>query len=126
VDFPYAIPIWVDLPHFPLHYWGDDVLRIFIDSMWKYIDKSKPKLAMYACPKICVKMDLEEGLTKDIFLTVDGWSHIQKNNYELLPFNYRICHDYGNFVKIFKKKPNKVKYGNKRRILGGKGYSQNP
>jgi len=83
---------------------GDDVLRRIRDSLWKYIDKSEPKLAMYVCPKIRVKLDLEKGLPKAICLTLDGWSHIQKINYGLLLFNCRICHDYDHFVKKCKKK----------------------
>jgi hypothetical protein len=71
-------PLWVCLPHLPLHCWGDDVLKSIGDVIGKYIDKEEPKPPMFACARICVKVDLEKGIPKSIKLTLDNWSLFNK------------------------------------------------
>jgi hypothetical protein len=70
-DIPSVVPVWVCLPHLPLHCWGDDTLKCIGNSLGKYIDKSKPKMSMYACARISVEVDLEKGLLEAIKLSLD-------------------------------------------------------
>jgi hypothetical protein len=69
----------------------------------KYIDQAARK-DQYSCARICVEVDLEEGLPEAINLTVAGWTHVQELDYEQLPFKCRHCHGYGHFAKHCKKK----------------------
>ena len=50
-------------------------------------------------------MDLKVGLREAFKLIVGNWSHVQKLDYEQLPFKYLGCHEYGHFARNF---PTKV------------------
>lgn len=97
-DLPSAIPVWVRLPHLPLHCWNKKSLQIIGNALGKYIDQAARK-DQYSCDRICVEVDLEEGLPKAINLTFAGWTHIQELDYEQLPFKCRHCHGHGHFTK---------------------------
>jgi hypothetical protein len=49
-------------PHFPFHYWGDEVLKIIGDALGKYIDREEPRSILYSYARICIEVDLEKGL----------------------------------------------------------------
>ena len=51
------------------------------------------------CARICVEVDLEVGLPEAIKIRVGSWTHVQKLDYEQLPFKCRKCHVYGHFAK---------------------------
>ena len=97
LDIPNAIPVWVRLPHLPLHCWGDDSVKAIGNAVGKYIDRSEPKDNMQACARICVEVDPGRGLPEAIKLKVDDWCHIQQLDYEQIPFKCKVCHEYGNF-----------------------------
>jgi hypothetical protein len=40
IGIPSTLSIWVHIPHLPLHYWGDDVLKVIGNAIDKYIDKA--------------------------------------------------------------------------------------
>lgn len=46
-----------------------------------------------------MEVDLEEGLSEAIKLTVADWSHIQELDYELLSFKCWYHHGYGHFAR---------------------------
>jgi hypothetical protein len=102
-DVPTAVPVWVRLPHLPLHCWNQKSLQIIGNGLGKYIDHAARK-DQYSCARICVEVDLEEGLPEAIKLTVAGWTHVQELDYEQIPFKCRHCHGYGHFAKQCKKK----------------------
>ena len=102
-DVPSAVPVWVRLPHLPLHCWNPKSLQIIGNTLGKYIDQA-PRKDQYSCARICVEVDLEEGLPEAINLTAAGWTHVQELDYEQLPFKCRHCHGYGHFAKHCKKK----------------------
>ena len=70
------------------------------NSLGNYIDKAEPKVSLFSCARICVEVDLEKGLPKAVSLFMDGWEHMQKVDYEQLPFKCKKCHEYGHLVKI--------------------------
>jgi hypothetical protein len=39
--------------------------------------------------RICVEVDLEKGLPEAIKLSLDDWTHIQKLDYEEIPFQMK-------------------------------------
>ena len=98
-DVPLAVPVWVRLPHLPLHCWNDETLQAIGNSLGNYIDKAEPKCHFLSYTRICVEVDLEKGLPQAINLYLDGWEHMQNVDYEQLPFKCDKCHEYGNFVK---------------------------
>ena len=102
-DVPSAVPVWVRLPHLPLHCWNHKTLQIIGNALGKYIDQAARK-DQYSCARICVEVDLEEGLPEAIKLTVAGWTYVQELDYEQLPFKCRHCHGHGHFAKHCKKK----------------------
>ena len=106
-DIPKAVPVWVKLPHLPLHCWNDEDFRTIGNTLGKYVDKSEPKAPMFSCARICVEVDLEKGLPESIMLSLDGWSHLQTVDYEQIPFKCKYCHEYGHFAKFCPKKPEK-------------------
>ena len=107
-DIPKAVPVWVKLPHLPLHCWNDEDFRTIGNTLGKYVDKSEPKAPMFSCARICVEVDLEKGLPESIMLSLDGWSHLQTVDYEQIPFKCKFFHEYGNFAKFCSKKPTKL------------------
>lgn len=46
-----------------------------------------------------MEVDLEVGLPKAIKIIVGPWTHVQKLNYEQLPFKFWKCHVYGHFAR---------------------------
>jgi hypothetical protein len=102
-DVPSAVPVWVCLPHLPLHCWNPKSLESIGNTLGKYIDRAERK-DQYSCARICVEVDLEVGLPEAIQLTVADWSHIQELDYEQLPFKCRYCHGYRHFARHCKKK----------------------
>lgn len=98
MDIQNVVPVWVCLPHLPLHCWGDESVKAIGNAVGKYIDRSEPKENMHACARICVEVDLGKGLLEAIKIKVDQWTHIQQLDYEQLPFKCKVCHEYGHFA----------------------------
>ena len=102
-DVPSVVPIWVRLPHLPLHCWSLVSLEAIGNKLGKYIDRADRK-DQFSCARICIEVDLETSLPEAINLTVADWSHIQALDYEKIPFKCRFCHGYGHFPRNCKKK----------------------
>jgi hypothetical protein len=64
-----------------------------------FIDKAYNK-AQYTCARICVEVDLEDGLPEVVKLKVGKLHHYQKLDYEHLPFKCRNCHELDHFQRI--------------------------
>ena len=76
MDVPNVVPIWVRLPHLPLHCWGDEFVKVIGNAVGKYIDRCEPKDNMHECARIFVEVDLRKGLSEAIKIKVDQWTHI--------------------------------------------------
>ena len=94
------------MPHLPLHCWNSESLEAIGNTLGKYIDRAERR-EQYTCARICVEVDLEDGLPEAIKLTVADWSHVQELDYEQFPFNCRHSHGYGHFAISCKKKVDK-------------------
>ena len=84
-DVPSVVPVWVRLPHLPLHCWNSASLEAIGNKLGKYIDRAEPK-DQFSCARICVEVELEIGLPEEINLTVVEWSYTQELDYEQIPF----------------------------------------
>jgi hypothetical protein len=72
VDVPKTVLFWVCLPNLPIHCWNLSSLQTIGNKLGRYIDKEDPE-GQYACARICVEVDLEEGLLEEIKLTIKEW-----------------------------------------------------
>ena len=102
-DVPYTVPVWVSIPHLPLHCWNLESLETIGNKLGKYIDRDERK-DHFSCARICVEVDLETGIPEAIKLTVAEWSHIQELDYEQIPFKCILFHGYGHFSRNCEKK----------------------
>lgn len=84
-DLPTVVPVWVRLPHLPLHCWSQNSLQSIRNALGRYIDQA-PRKDQYSCAQIYVEVNLEIGLPKAIKLSVADWTHIRELDYEQLPF----------------------------------------
>eukprot|EP00253_Pinus_taeda_P026058 PITA_26058 len=98
VDVPSAVPMWVHLPNLLMHCWNWESLMHIGNTLGKFIDRANNK-DQFDCTRICVEVDLEIVLPEAIKIKVGSWSHIQKLDYEQLPFKCRKCHVYGHFAR---------------------------
>lgn len=98
VDVPTAVPVWVKLSNLPMHCWNWESLKHIGNTLGKFIDRANNK-DQYDCVRIYVEVDLEVGLSEAIKIKVGSWTHIQKLDYEQLPFKCRKCHVYGHFAR---------------------------
>jgi len=74
-DVPSAVPVWVRLPHLPLHCWNPESLETIGNALGRYLDTAEIKDHIsYA--RICVEVDIEIGLPKAIKLKIEDWFHI--------------------------------------------------
>jgi len=94
-----AAPVWVRLPHLPLHLWGKSSLKDIGNKLGRFLESAEPKGDLFTCARICVEVNLEKGLPEAIKLTLGDWSHIQELDYEQIPFKCLHCHVYGHFAK---------------------------
>ena len=69
-DVPSAVPVWVRLPHLPLHCWNSGSLEATGNTLGKYIDRVDRR-DQYTCARICVEVDLEVGIPEVINLTIE-------------------------------------------------------
>lgn len=92
-------PVWVRLPHLPLHIWGKSSLEDIGNKLGRFLDSTEPKGNQFTCARICVEVNLEKGLPEAIQLTMGDWCHIQELDYEQIPFKCLHYHVYGHFAK---------------------------
>jgi hypothetical protein len=100
-----AAPVWVRLPHLPLHLWGIRSLEDSGNKLGRFLDKAEPKGDQFTCTRICVEVNLEKGLPEAIKLSLGEWCHIQELDYEQIPFKCLRCHAYDHFAKSCPKAP---------------------
>ena len=84
-DIPSTVPVWVKLPHLPLHCCSYEFLSTIGNYLGWYIDKYDPKPLLFSCAQIYVEVDLDKGLPKVINL-MDNWIHAQKIDFDKFPF----------------------------------------
>ena len=109
-EVPKDVPVWVRLPNLPIHCWNSLSLQAIGNGLGHYIDRADPK-DQYSCARICVEVELETGLPEAVKLKVGEWQHLQKLDYEQLPFKCRGCHEYRHFQRNCPNTPSTEKAG---------------
>ena len=93
------MPVWVRLPYLPLEFLREDILWQSAALLGKPIaithQSLDKKVISYA--RICVEINLNNPLPLEIFLGASSW--VQNLDYESLPFQCRICHEYGHLQR---------------------------
>jgi len=51
-DISSAVPVWVRLPHLPLHFWNPEYMEAIGNKLGKYIDRAERR-EQYSCAKMC-------------------------------------------------------------------------
>jgi len=95
-----TIPIWVRLPAFPFQFWKEkffrkigNMLGEFLEADESFKDSNQKRMA-----RILVNINVREGLGDAVELVLGHYRHIQKLDYENIPFRCRRCHEYGHLV----------------------------
>lgn len=91
-------PIWVRLPNLPLHFYTPDFLSLISNTLGRFIktDTDRISKGFFTYARICVKIDLSQGLPDKIFFKRAGKDpYLQLIDYENTAFRCRSCQQKG-------------------------------
>ena len=81
----------------PWEYWHNEILEELGNCLGTFIKISKQTKTQcytaYSC--ICIYMDLSQALSKAIKMIWEDEDWVQNLDYEQVPFQCRLCHEYG-------------------------------
>lgn len=88
-----TMPIWVRLHGLPLHFWHHKVLTAIGNSLGKFLkmDEDRVVRGIFTFARICVEVDLSQGLPDHIMLNFNNTQWIQQFDYENTAFWCRNC-----------------------------------
>lgn len=88
-----TMPVWVRLHGLPLHFWHHKVLAAIGDSLGKFlkIDEDRVIKGIFTFARICVEVDLSQGISDHITLNFNNSQWIQQLDYENTTFRCRGC-----------------------------------
>lgn len=88
-----TMPVWVRLHNLPLHFWHLKVLTTIGNSLGKFlkIDEDRVNRGIFTFARICVEVDLSQGLPEHITLKYNNSLRIQLLDYENTTFRCRSC-----------------------------------
>lgn len=88
------MPVWVQLYSLPLHFWHIKVLEGIDNALGKFLKVDNERLSkdIYTFARICMEVDLSEGLPGHILLLHNKKQWPQPLDYENTAFRCRICH----------------------------------
>lgn len=86
-------PVWVRLHNLPLHFWHPTVLYAIGNSLGKFlkVDEDRYSRGIYTFARICVEVDLSQGLPDQISLNYNNTEWLQPLHYENTAFRCRSC-----------------------------------
>lgn len=108
------MPVWVRMHGLPLHFWHHKVLIAIGNSLGKFLkmDEERAIRGIFTFARICVEVDLSEGLPDHITLNFNNTQWIQQLDYENTAFRCRTCLQTGhlqNNCPLARKDPRKTK-----------------
>ena len=80
---------------------------------------------MFVSACSCAEVDLEKGLLEVVKLTMDGWNHLQKLDYEQIHFKYKACHEHRIFSRNCPSPPPYQAIKNRENVSLGKKRGEN-
>lgn len=91
------MPVWVKLFNLPIHFWHYKVLEGIGNTLGTFIKVDNERLDrdIYTFARICVEVDLSQGLPEHILLIHNGKQWAQPLDYENTAFRCRICRQTG-------------------------------
>lgn len=95
------MPVWVRLHNLPLHFWHFRTLTAIGNTLGKMlkIDTDRHLKGIFTFARICVEVDLSQGLPESIFLNFNNTQWKQPLDYENTAFRCRGCQQTGHFLK---------------------------
>lgn len=90
----FKMPMWVKIYNLPLHFWHIKVLEGIDNALGKFLKVDNERLSkdIYTFARICVEVDLSQGLPSHILLLYNEKKWAQ---YENTAFRCHICHQIG-------------------------------
>lgn len=91
------MPVWVRLHNLPLHFWHQKALTAIGNTLGKHIktDAERHLKGIFTFTRICVEVDLSQGLPKSIILNFNNTQWTQPLDYESIAFRCRGCQQTG-------------------------------
>lgn len=88
-----TMPVWVRLHSLPLHFWHHKVLIAIGNSLGKFLkmDEDRAIRGIFTFARICVEVDLSQGLPNHITLNFNNSLWTQPLDYENTAFRCRRC-----------------------------------
>jgi len=82
------MPVWVRLHNIPLLFWNHKVLISIGNTLGKFlkIDEGKLTKCIFTFTRICVEVDLSQGLLESILLNFNNTQWTQSLDYENTAF----------------------------------------
>lgn len=116
-------PVWVRLHNLPLHFWHRKVLITIGNSLGKFlkVDEDRAIRGIFTFARICVEVDLSQGLPDHITLNFNNSLLTQPLDYENTTFRCRRCLQTGHLQYACPLARNKPK-GNKKQQKKPKGW----
>lgn len=95
------MPVWVRLHNLPLHFWHFRTLTAIGNTLGKMlkIDTDRHLKGIFTFARICVEVDLSQGLPESIFLKFNNTQWKQPLDYENTAFRCRGCQQIGHLLK---------------------------
>lgn len=120
-----TMPVWVRLHNLPLHFWHRKALTAIGNSIRKHlkIDEDRANRGIFTYARICVEVDLSQGLPDHITINFNNSLWTQQLDYENTTFRCRSCLQTGHLqyaCPLCSKEPK----GNKKQQKKPKGWQQ--
>lgn len=87
------MPVWVRLHGLPLHFWHQKVLTAIGNTLGKFLkmDEDRAIRGIFTFARMCVEVNLSQGLHDHITLNFNNSQWIQQLDYENTTFRCRGC-----------------------------------
>lgn len=98
------MPVWVRLHNLPLHFWHFKTLAAIGNTLGRMlkIDTERHIKGIFTFARICVEVDLSQGLPESIYLNFNNSQWKQSLDYENTAFRCRGCQQTGHLFNACK------------------------
>uniref|UniRef100_A0A0D6R8S9 DUF4283 domain-containing protein n=1 Tax=Araucaria cunninghamii TaxID=56994 RepID=A0A0D6R8S9_ARACU len=86
---PLNTPVWMSLPDLPLEFWNEETLVKICSVVGNVLQIDESGSSTIA--RVCVEVDLREGLPSTVNLRCSGVSVTQELDYDGIPFRCKVC-----------------------------------